>query len=72
MMHLQSPQLSSENYHLPGLYTTWEGNAIPCYARLPFCHHKEVEAVCASYPVVYQEEPRELPVARPAYPALGE
>jgi hypothetical protein len=33
---------------------------------------KEVEAVCGSYPVVYQEEPKELPVARPAYPALGE
>jgi hypothetical protein len=33
---------------------------------------KEVEAICADYPIVYQEEPRDLPVARPAYPALGE
>lgn len=33
---------------------------------------KEVEVVCREYPVVYQEDPKELPVARPAYPALGE
>jgi aminoglycoside phosphotransferase (APT) family kinase protein len=31
-----------------------------------------VEEICREYPVIYQEEPGELPVARPAYPALGE
>lgn len=31
-----------------------------------------VEAACAKFPVVYQEDRRGLPIARPAYPALGE
>ena len=39
------------------------GTSIPC---------KDIEAVCNDYPIVYQEEPKEFPVARPAYPALGE
>jgi hypothetical protein len=33
---------------------------------------KEIAAVCRDYPIIYQEEPQEFPVARPAYPALGE
>lgn len=33
---------------------------------------KAVEEICREYPVIYQEEPQELPVARPAYPARGE
>jgi aminoglycoside phosphotransferase (APT) family kinase protein len=33
---------------------------------------KEVEDKCHEYPVIYQDEPVELPVARPAYPARGE
>lgn len=33
---------------------------------------KEVEEACDDYPVVYQDEPEDLPVARPAYPAKGE
>jgi hypothetical protein len=32
----------------------------------------EVEAHAGGYPVVYQDEPRSPPVARPAYPAKGE
>jgi len=33
---------------------------------------QEVEDVCSGYPVIYQDEPEEPPVARPAYPAAGE
>ena len=33
---------------------------------------REVEDACSGYPVVYQDEPDELPVARPAYPKSGE
>jgi hypothetical protein len=29
-------------------------------------------AACEGCPVVYQDEPEEMPVARPAYPAKGE
>ena len=32
----------------------------------------EVEAAAGGHPVVYEPEPDELPVARPAYPLLGE
>ena len=32
----------------------------------------EVEKECSGYPVIYQDEPEEPPVARPAYPASGE
>jgi hypothetical protein len=31
-----------------------------------------IEALCGPHPVVYQEDPGSFPVARPAYPALGE
>jgi hypothetical protein len=31
-----------------------------------------VETLAAEHPVVYEEEPSELPVARPAYPDRGE
>jgi hypothetical protein len=33
---------------------------------------KAVEEASSDYPVIYQEEPEEPPVARPAYPARGE
>jgi hypothetical protein len=33
---------------------------------------KDLEAQCAGVPVVYDEEPEFPPVARPAYPRLGE
>lgn len=33
---------------------------------------KEVEKKCAAFPVIYQEDSGHIPVARPAYPALGE
>ena len=33
---------------------------------------KKVEEACSGYPVIYQDEPDEPPVARPAYPAEGE
>lgn len=33
---------------------------------------REVEQVSSGYPVIYQDEPEEPPVARPAYPGLGE
>lgn len=34
---------------------------------------KEVDALVGGrYPVVYQDDPGRLPVARPAYPGLGE
>ena len=33
---------------------------------------EEIEAICGPHPVVYQEDSGRLPVARPAYPALGE
>ncbi len=31
-----------------------------------------VEELCGEYPVIYVEEPENMPVARPAYPARGE
>jgi hypothetical protein len=31
-----------------------------------------IERACAGHPVVYDDEPREPPVARPAYPERGE
>ena len=33
---------------------------------------REIEEAANGYPVVYQDEPDELPIARPAYPASGE
>lgn len=39
------------------------GTAIP----LP-----DLEQQCSPYPIVYQAEPDDPPVARPAYPSLGE
>ena len=33
---------------------------------------QKVEEACSGYPVIYQDEPDEPPVARPAYPAKGE
>ena len=33
---------------------------------------RKVEEACSGYPVIYQDEPAEPPVARPAYPAEGE
>ena len=33
---------------------------------------REVQETCSGYPVIYQDEPEEPPVARPAYPHRGE
>jgi hypothetical protein len=38
-------------------------------ARAPLA---AIESRCAGEPVVYDEEPESPPVARPAYPSLGE
>ena len=32
----------------------------------------EVETECLGFPVIYQEDSGRMPVARPAYPGLGE
>jgi hypothetical protein len=57
-----------------GLTTTSEGTwALMVRTRagtlLPL---PEVEAVREDFPVIYQDEPEEPPLARPAYPGLGE
>lgn len=66
--------LSSPDVTRVGLTTTNDGQwalmvRVRSGAETPV---KDVEEVCRDYPVVYQDEPEELPVARPAYPALGE
>jgi hypothetical protein len=33
---------------------------------------RDIEEKVQSYPIIYQEDSDELPVARPAYPGLGE
>lgn len=33
---------------------------------------EEIEAICNRYPIIYQQDSGGWPVARPAYPALGE
>ncbi len=57
-----------------GLTTTADGSWALMVCVRPGTHTpvKAVEEVCPDYPIVYQEEPDELPVARPAYPARGE
>ena len=57
-----------------GLTTTAEGHWVLMVRVQPGISIpiKETEAVCSDYPIIYQEEPKEFPVARPAYPALGE
>jgi hypothetical protein len=57
-----------------GLTTTAEGAWALMVRVRPGAHVpiQEIEAACGGCPVVYQDEPEELPVARPAYPAKGE
>ena len=57
-----------------GLTTTREGDwalivRIPRGTEWPL---PEVEAASGGFPVIYQYEPENLPVARPAYPDRGE
>jgi hypothetical protein len=57
-----------------GLTTTREGDwalivRIPRGGEWPL---PEVEAASGGFPVIYQYEPENLPVARPAYPDRGE
>jgi hypothetical protein len=57
-----------------GLTTTREGDwalivRIPRGSQWPL---PEVEAASGGFPVIYQYEPENLPVARPAYPDRGE
>lgn len=57
-----------------GLTTTEEGDwalmvRIPRGSEWPIA---DVEAASGGFPVIYQYEPEQLPVARPAYPDRGE
>jgi hypothetical protein len=66
---LSHPDVSSA-----GLTTTPDGRwallvRVRPGARTPIA---EVEQAAGGHPVIYQPEPDDLPVARPAYPLLGE
>lgn len=57
-----------------GLTTTEQGDwalmvRVPPGTSLPL---QDLEAECHPFPVIYQHEPDEPPVARPAYPGRGE
>jgi hypothetical protein len=66
--------LSHPSVTRTGLTTTEEGEwalkvRVPRGTAVPL---RDLEAACQSFPVVYDEEPEELPVARPAFPGKGE
>jgi hypothetical protein len=57
-----------------GITTTHEGQwallvVVKSGTPLPI---EEVEAKCAGFPVIYKEDQGRIPIARPAYPGLGE
>lgn len=57
-----------------GLTTTQEGKwALLVVVKQGTAHPIEaIERSAAGYPVVYEEDAGHLPLARPAYPSLGE
>jgi hypothetical protein len=66
--------LSGARVSRVGLTTTHEGDwalivRIPRGSQWPL---DEVEAASRGFPVIYQYEPEQMPVARPAYPDRGE
>ena len=66
--------LSDARVSRVGLTTTRDGDwalivRIPRGTKWPLA---EVEAASGGFPVIYQYEPEQMPVARPAYPDRGE
>ena len=57
-----------------GLTTTTDGRWALMVRVRPDTHIpiQKVEETCSGYPVIYQDEPDEPPIARPAYPDKGE
>ena len=66
--------LSDPNVTRVGLTTTSDGRWALMVRVKPGTETpiQKVEDSCSGYPVIYQDEPDEPPVARPAYPAKGE